>query len=640
VEDFAATRRSPNGPGGAGSILRRIFCSERTPGFFTQIVREWPDAAARAAIAAVALFLFWLTWAHWGDIQVDCGREVYVPYQLLRGKLLYRDLWYPYGPLEPYISAFLLKIFGERLAVLYCLGLALLIGSALTLFEAGKLLAGRAVGLAAALILVLEGFGFTIFNYIFPYTYSAPLGVLLSLLCLFFTLKYSLNESPGVRYLVLAGIASGLALITKQEMGVACCLMLGLTILLEAIREGSPRFILRGMLALAPGLFLAGIVYAVFFDLAGIKSILYENWQYTPGGSYMRIYARRMNAEIGLRFIPSELLDLIANAVTSLTIWFLIGRAACRMRRSRLGFAVVFIAAILGLLHYYSGKLGQANNFAWFELLFPRGSFFIGIGFLLYTLNDLRKNPSSRQLAAEATLGLLAVVSGVRVLAEIAPFGYSIFYTAPLFLVFLIVAARVLAAGADKATTAERPYLVGWLMAAEVILFAAVIIPFGSGRNTKFQTGWGTIYLTDGDASTARQIYDFVVAQKSARHGVLLVPELPMIYAFTGTEAPSRWYSLVRGYLSPDDEKEYILELGRTKVDYVVWTNRWPRGQGQFGVDYDQSVFRWIVERYRKAGTFGEADAIRRQVLAGVLYEARYLNNPVTMQYQGGTEDK
>src|SRR5712672_2103432 len=77
------------------------------PNALALILRDWPDAAARAAIVAVACILFWLTWAHWGSIQIDCGREVYVPYQILRGKLLYRDLWYPYGPLEPYISALL-----------------------------------------------------------------------------------------------------------------------------------------------------------------------------------------------------------------------------------------------------------------------------------------------------------------------------------------------------------------------------------------------------------------------------------------------------------------------------------------------------------------------------------------------------
>ncbi len=33
-----------------------------------------------------------------GDFQIDNGRELYVPVSILHGKLLYRDIWYMYGP--------------------------------------------------------------------------------------------------------------------------------------------------------------------------------------------------------------------------------------------------------------------------------------------------------------------------------------------------------------------------------------------------------------------------------------------------------------------------------------------------------------------------------------------------------------
>ena len=73
-------------------------------------VRE--DLVARLAIAAVFVVLAAYSWARWGDLQVDCGREVYVPIEILKGRMLYRDLWYPYGPLVPYAQALLLWIFG------------------------------------------------------------------------------------------------------------------------------------------------------------------------------------------------------------------------------------------------------------------------------------------------------------------------------------------------------------------------------------------------------------------------------------------------------------------------------------------------------------------------------------------------
>ena len=56
---------------------------------------EW---IARAAIILIASGMAWYTWGHWGDFQIDNGRELYVPVSILHGKLLYRDVWYMYGP--------------------------------------------------------------------------------------------------------------------------------------------------------------------------------------------------------------------------------------------------------------------------------------------------------------------------------------------------------------------------------------------------------------------------------------------------------------------------------------------------------------------------------------------------------------
>jgi hypothetical protein len=52
------------------------------------------------------------TWATWGDLTIDCGREMYVPAVLSEGKMLYRDVWYLYGPAGPYVNSFLFRLFG------------------------------------------------------------------------------------------------------------------------------------------------------------------------------------------------------------------------------------------------------------------------------------------------------------------------------------------------------------------------------------------------------------------------------------------------------------------------------------------------------------------------------------------------
>ena len=46
-------------------------------------------------------------WGRFGDIVIDSYREVYIPQQILEGKVIYKDLFVIYPPLAYLINAFL-----------------------------------------------------------------------------------------------------------------------------------------------------------------------------------------------------------------------------------------------------------------------------------------------------------------------------------------------------------------------------------------------------------------------------------------------------------------------------------------------------------------------------------------------------
>ncbi|HEY1628509.1 MAG TPA: hypothetical protein VGF52_01550, partial [Tepidisphaeraceae bacterium] len=50
------------------------------------------------AISLTFLIMLAWTWGTWPDPIVDFGRELYVPWQLTQGKILYRDIAYFNGP--------------------------------------------------------------------------------------------------------------------------------------------------------------------------------------------------------------------------------------------------------------------------------------------------------------------------------------------------------------------------------------------------------------------------------------------------------------------------------------------------------------------------------------------------------------
>jgi hypothetical protein len=599
------------------------------------LLHKWPDAAARSVIVVTALILAGLTWAHWGNIQVDCGRELYVPAELLRGKLLYRDVWYPYGPLEPYTAAVLLGLFGKHLYVFYLFGLTLATGCALLLFDVGEMLAGRAVGLTAAIVILLQGFVSStflydsIFNYIFPYAYAATLGLLLALLCAFFAVRHVLGRTG--RNLMLAGVAAGLALLCKPEFGVSCYIMLAFMLLADAMLRRSPRALLRGILQCAPGVAVCIVSYGWFFWKVTPGFILHDNWNFSPGSYFMKTHGVRYAAAVGLRFVPIELLLLVLDASIAILLWFGIAKfSAVNVRRfwSVCVAISVFVIGVAATRRYAP----LAMHFVLALLAYPRGMFFIGCMLFIYSLHVLRYNIGDPLPLAKATFGIFALVLAVRVLANVVPSGYSIFYDVPLLLVFVISLKGCVETAASSLAIEQRRVLTNLILAIEVSTLAAILIPEHNDRTAPLDTSWGRIYLTPADAASARQIIDLVEEKKRQGMRVILLPELPIIYPLTGTEAPSRWYTLTPGFLTPKQEDDYVEDLERAAPDYIVLTNRRTDeyGEAYFGVDYDRTILRWIEKHYRATRQIGSFRRDRSNVLAALIYERRRANLPAT----------
>src|SRR5262249_41113333 len=148
-----------------------------TPGP-TQAVRLNAVGSGRvyviAGIALLALLcacrMYW-TWASWGNVSIDCGREVYVPAMLAQGQVLYRDVWYHYGPAAPYLNSLLFRIFGVHLQVAFFAGALSALASSIFLFLTGLELALPLVGWTAGAVVAIEAFEPGIFNFPLPYSF-------------------------------------------------------------------------------------------------------------------------------------------------------------------------------------------------------------------------------------------------------------------------------------------------------------------------------------------------------------------------------------------------------------------------------------------------------------------------------------
>src|SRR5258705_3383483 len=93
-------------------------------------MRRWAGPLVGVLVGAAVLVR---TWGTWPDVLVDFGGELYVPWRLAEGDVLYRDVAYFTGPLSPYFNAAVFRIFGASFLALVIANLVVLGGIAVLL---------------------------------------------------------------------------------------------------------------------------------------------------------------------------------------------------------------------------------------------------------------------------------------------------------------------------------------------------------------------------------------------------------------------------------------------------------------------------------------------------------------------------
>jgi hypothetical protein len=599
---------------------------------------------ARGAIVAVALGLFWYTWGHWGDFQLDCGREVYVPAAILQGKLLYRDIWYMYGPLAPYVQAALFWTFGIHMNVLYGFGLALAVASTLTAFEIGRQLRlGVIASLVAPLFFLAEAFHPFIFNFIFPYSYAACLGSFLGSACLYFVLRHT--SSGRARYLAWAVLLASLVIMTKQEIGFACVVLLAFEIAALYRIHRSKTTVIKNISIFAAGLVPAAAVYVWFVWKVSARVLFIENWIQTPGTYFMRTLGKKTMADQGFRFDPSELAWFAEFAALSLLLWWALARVHTALierfkLRRRWSIALLTIGtfipismvlheswavkfAIVPLTHIFGGRtrfiqaLADIRGFLG-PIILPKGLFLLGIVFLSAAIYKAWKR---RPLGLEeSALAIYALFVGLREMAGVSQ-QTAVYFNVPLALIFIILLQRTVEWASGSLDAPRRELLVTGLLAAEGVSLFLVFFPNPSPQPSPLRTSIGTVYTEQDIAALAPEIISFMKTHSRNGNDILIVPEAPILYVMAGLQCPTRWYSLVPGYLPPTEEPKYIQEVSAANVQFVLLTNRKTPEYGipPFGIGYNQAVYQWILANYVKTTQFGPLGSSEKAFAVSVL---------------------
>ena len=175
-------------------------------------------AIAAAALVVVVFFERTVTsWRRWPDVVIDFGRELYAPWRLSQGAVLYRDVAHLSGPVSPLVNALWFRLFGISLTVLAVANLTLLAALVVGLYVALRRVTDLVTAVSGCVtLLVVFAFGHFVhcgnYNFVCPYAHELTHGIVL-LAILLAALAGPRRRAADVG----AGVCLGLLFLGKPE---------------------------------------------------------------------------------------------------------------------------------------------------------------------------------------------------------------------------------------------------------------------------------------------------------------------------------------------------------------------------------------------------------------------------------------
>jgi hypothetical protein len=193
-----------------------------------------------ALVALVFVGLAWSSWRKWPDILIDFGRELYIPWRITQGEVLYRDLAYLNGPFSPYLNALWFWIFGPSfltLALCNLFLLALLTGMIYNLVN--KSCDSVTATITCLTFLGVFAFGHLIpignYNFVSPYSHEITHGIILFFIIVLLFSHLIKNFSFSAMFAI--GILLGFIFLGKGEIFSAVVIAAGIGWILLSVEH-------------------------------------------------------------------------------------------------------------------------------------------------------------------------------------------------------------------------------------------------------------------------------------------------------------------------------------------------------------------------------------------------------------------
>ncbi len=551
-----------------------------------------------------------LSWGKWPDLLVDFGRELYIPWQLSQGNVLYQDIHFYYGPFSKYFYALLFRVFSPSLLLVFITNALILALLAVLLYRTLRAFATRgaswaALGIFFSLFAFGQYTGIANYNYMAPYSHELVHGLFLSCLALYLFSRALKRPSWGYTFLI--GVTTGMALLTKVEAAMALAGTLAAGCLLTARVGGKAYWPRHG------GMFFIGLLIPVllFWIFFSVKMGPVQAW-----GVLLGPYAEVFN--------PGSVKNPLFQELSG---WALPGKNVWLMGKAAGGYGIVAVCVVF--LAWLAGRsrkrwigwgtgIGIVLAWAWacwmfFENYLPpfevfRPLFPVSLLALAFVGRQAFRSTAAPKEAKNiprfmfALFGVLMLLK-IPVYGHIFHYGFALAMPAVLFLVVAILDGGAVLCGRIRA----RPVI---FYALVMMVFMAVVLNYRNMSAYYFAlkhypvAGGADRFLSYDPRFSPREpgMAQALAFMQGLPEGtsVAVLPEGVMLNYLARRTNPTPYFEFTPNFFDMVTEARVLSAFQSTPPEVIVLLDRdmSEYGARYFGKDYARSLFGWIVQNY------------------------------------------
>jgi len=593
---------------------KHVVFPEAAPKLLSQGLRFIAGWAGAAVIIAAGGIMLWWSWGKWPDVLVDFGRELYIPWQLSEGKILYTDIAFFNGPFSQYWNSIWFRLLGPSLRTLVFCNLAVLAAIILLLYHVLKKVAHRWSAVAGCLAFILL-FAFAQFvpvgnyNYICPYSHEITHGLALSLAAVAGVWGCRRGGLPSVAG---AGLALGLAFLTKAEVFVAgaASAVMALALMIWSLRPGAPRALAMG------GTFLG---FAALPPLLAFLAL----WRFVPPD---RALAGTLGSWIAMGNSKLTNLKFYREGMGTSDVW---GSFALMARWTGWYALILLPAALLSLALRAKGRhawisavvlLGvgwplwaMRRDIEWVNAVRPLPLVVLAAAAVFAVrLVHVRHDPRQRDLMIRRlSLLVLAFMLLLKMILRARIGRYGFVLAMPATLIMVVTLLDWVPRAIERFGGASQHFrwaALGMLVVSSLVYLYDVQRPLFDRKNVWVGSG-ADAFLADPRGMEVNRVIR-LDSSFSKDATVLVMPEGVMINYLARRRNPTPYTNFMPPEVIFFGEDHIVESLQANPPDFIVVIPKDTSEYGyrSFALDYGQEIGRWVDRNYRLVSILRSSD--------------------------------